>query len=121
MGKPTAGNAAVSRDESIVTGSEPGEVKHLSTRRKIKQTAIPLVVASERGTGQWSVEVKQNGLESPAKAGDSPVYVNVQKSLSKAGHVKSCLNLRGPSRKAKYYLETDSGQVPRGKGEKNPC
>ena len=40
---------------------------------------------------------------------------------SKAGHVKSCLNLRGPSRKAKYSLETDSGQVPRGKGEKNPC
>ena len=52
MGKPTAGNAAVSRDESIVTGGEPGEVKHLSTRRKRKQSAIPSVVASERGTAQ---------------------------------------------------------------------
>ena len=40
---------------------------------------------------------------------------------SKAGHVQSCLNLPGPSGKAKYYLATDSGQVPRGKGEKNPC
>jgi hypothetical protein len=40
---------------------------------------------------------------------------------SKTGHVQSCLNLPGPSGKAKYYSETDSGQVPRGKGEKNPC
>ena len=28
--------------------------------------------------------------------------------LSKSGHVKSRLNLRGPSRKAKYSLTTDS-------------
>ncbi len=39
---------------------------------------------------------------------------------SKAGHVKSCLNLPGPSGKAKYSLATDSELVPRGKGEKNP-
>ena len=38
--------------------------------------------------------------------------------LSRAGHVKSCLNLRGPSRKAKYSLDTDSELVPWGKGEK---
>ena len=36
------------------------------------------------------------------------------------GHVKSCLNLGGPPSKAKYYLLTDSEQVPRGKDEKNP-
>jgi hypothetical protein len=30
------------------------------------------------------------------------------------------VNQRGPSRKAKYYCVTDSEQVPRGKGEKNP-
>ena len=36
---------------------------------------IPLVVASERGTGQWLVQEKQNGMESPAGAGDSPVCV----------------------------------------------
>ena len=29
-------------------------------------TEIPQVVASERGPGQWSVELKQNGLEWPA-------------------------------------------------------
>ena len=30
------------------------------------------------------------------------------------------MNQRGPPRKAKYYCVTDSEQVPRGKGEKNP-
>ena len=38
-------------------------------------TEIPLVVTSERGTGQWSIRGKQNGLESPAIAGDSPVCI----------------------------------------------
>jgi hypothetical protein len=36
------------------------------------------------------------------------------------GHVKSRVNLRGPPRKAKYSWMSDSEQVPRGKGEKNP-
>jgi hypothetical protein len=37
------------------------------------------------------------------------------------GHEESHVNLRGPSRKAKYSCVTDSEQVPRGKGEKNPA
>ena len=41
-------------------------------------------------------------------------------SPSKTGHVQACLNLPGPSGKAKYYSATDSELVPRGKGEKNP-
>ncbi len=32
--------------------------------------------------------------------------------MSKAGHVKSCLNMGGPSSKAKYDLLTDSELVP---------
>ena len=32
-------------------------------------------------------------------------------------HVKFCMNLREPSRKAKYSWITDSELVPRGKGE----
>ena len=40
--------------------------------------------------------------------------------MSKAGHVESCLNMGGPSSKAKYTLPTDSEPVPWGKGEKNP-
>jgi hypothetical protein len=75
-------------------------------------TEIPLVVASERGTGQWFFEDKQNALESAAIAGDSPVCVNVERSLSKAGHVKPCLNMGGPPSKPKYSLVTDSEQVP---------
>ncbi len=44
--------------------------------------------------------------------GDSPVCDRNQKSLSRAGHVKSCLNMGGPPSKAKYSLVTDSEQVP---------
>jgi hypothetical protein len=35
-------------------------------------------------------------------------------------HVKFHVNQRGPPRKAKYVCMSDSEQVPRGKGEKNP-
>jgi len=40
--------------------------------------------------------------------------------LSRAGHVKAGSNLRGPSRKAKYSLATDSEPVARAKDGKNP-
>ena len=49
------------------------------------------------------------------KEGDSPVYeTNLIPSsiLSRAGHVKSCLNPPGPSGKTKNSRETDSEQVP---------
>ncbi len=55
-----------------------------------------------------------NILESMTKEGDSPVQVSVVFRvwhLSRAGHVKSCPNLRGPSRKAKYSQKTDSVPV----------
>ena len=38
-------------------------------------TEIPLVVASERGPGQWLGLINQNSLERLAKDGDSPVRV----------------------------------------------
>ena len=37
MRELNAGNAALSYNEHIVIGGEPGELKHLSTRRKRKQ------------------------------------------------------------------------------------
>ena len=40
-------------------------------------TETPLVVASERGPGQWPLVYNRNGLERPAIAGDSPVRVKV--------------------------------------------
>ena len=43
----------------------------------------------------------------------------VSRILSSAGHEKSCMNLPGPSGKAKYEPETDSVRVPWGKGEKH--
>ena len=55
--------------------------------------------------------------------GDNPVSeidTTLYGILSTARHVEPCRNPRGPSRKAKYSLVTDSEQVPRGKGEKYP-
>ena len=39
---------------------------------------------------------------------------------SSMGHVKPRVNQRGPPRKAKYSWVTDSEEVPRGKGEREP-
>ena len=56
-------------------------------------------------------------------AGDSPVDERGKltiRHLSRTRHVEAGLNLRGPSRKAKYSLATDSAPVARAKGGKNP-
>ncbi len=58
--------------------------------------------------------MNENILESLTIEGDSPVLVSVmiqEWHLSRAGHVKSCPNPRGPSRKAKYSQKTDSVPV----------
>ena len=57
----------------------------------------------------------ENALENAVAEGESPVSVRnccQERHLSRAGHVKSCLNPRGPSRKAKYFRKTDSEPVP---------
>jgi hypothetical protein len=63
-------------------------------------------------------------LERATVEGDSPVGEIMNHSIgifpSTAEHVKFRGNLPRPWGKAKYYLMTDSEQVPRGKGEKNP-
>ena len=54
---------------------------------------------------------KLNILESLTIAGDSPVSEwgkRTIRHLSRTRHVEAGLNLRGPSRKAKYSLATDS-------------
>ena len=45
----------VSYDESIVIRREPGELKHLSNRRKRKKTSISKVAASEMERAQTEV------------------------------------------------------------------
>ena len=50
-------------------------------------------------------------MERPTIEGDSPVFEGfnvLPKHLSRSSHVKPGLNPRGPSRKAKYSLMTDS-------------
>ena len=62
-------------------------------------------------------------LEWATTAGDSPVRPSVRppaRHLSRAEHVEVGLNLRGPSRKAKYSLATDSVPVARANDGKNP-
>ena len=61
-------------------------------------------------------------MEKPTEEGESPVHetqYNFSSILSKTGPEKSCLNPPAPSGKAKYSWETDSEQVPWGKGEKH--
>jgi len=63
-------------------------------------------------------------LECSTIEGESPVgdrRTSVRRHLSRAGHVKAGLNRRGPSRKAKYSLATDSEPVARANDGKNPC
>ena len=66
-------------------------------------------------TTTWQDRVKWNALERATVEGDSPVHdcrLKPSGILSSAGHEKSCVNQRGPSRKAKYSRETDSEPVP---------
>ncbi len=71
-----------------------------------KSTEIPPVAASERGGAQNLNQLvhQWKRLESRRVQGDTPVHKGAQavSSMSKAGHVVSCLNMGGPSSKAKY-------------------
>lgn len=71
-----------------------------------KSTEIPPVAASERGKAQSLNQLvcQWKRLESRTVKGDSPVHEDAQvvSSMSRAGHVTSCLNMGGPSSKAKY-------------------
>ena len=75
----------VPHDESIVMRGEPGELKHLSSRRKRKKKSIPKVAASEMGRAQTVMRAWRGSdcisggaysrtvLERPAVEGESPV------------------------------------------------
>ena len=68
-----------------------------------KSTEIPKVAASEIGLALKLYMRQAKVLERTAIQGDSPVAVSVYSvKSSKAGHVISCLNMGGPSSKAKY-------------------
>ena len=109
MGKPTT--FVVSCNEYIVTGSEPSELKYLSSWRKGNHRDS---LSSDERTGTRPMIVVHNekALEKATIVGDSPVSVNQQQSSSRAGHVQSCLNMGRPRSKPKYSLPTDSELVP---------
>ena len=61
----------------------------------------------------------------PAREGESPVVetttlLRETDNLSTARPEKPCRKQGRPRSKAKYDTATDSAEVPRGKGEKNP-
>ena len=61
-----------------------------------------------KNLGKW------NTLEKVIVEGENPVHDFLTKPsgiLSSAGHEESCVNLPGPSGKAKYSRETDSEPV----------
>ena len=100
----------VSRNEYIVTGSEPSELKYLSSWRKGNHRDS---LSSDERTGTRPMPAihNENDLEKSTIVGDSPVSVNQLQSSSRAGHVKSCLNMGRPRSKPKYSLSTDSEPV----------
>ena len=61
-------------------------------------------------------------LERTTIEGESPVNESLKDEVRKSTieHEKFGGNIGGPPPKAKYSHVTDSGQVPWGKGEKNP-
>ena len=65
----------------------------------------------------------RNVLEKHTIEGESPVYerqVEVSRIQSSARHEKSRMKERGPSRKAKYCLVTDSDKYREGKVKRTP-
>ena len=111
--------------KKIVKRVKPGELKHLSTRRRRKQSSDSVSSGERkrrspnRASGVEGpfkkAEGQTNGSGSPAAEGESPV-VEIRKPwkgiLSTTGHEESCRKQPGPSGKAKYSCMTDSEPVP---------
>ena len=122
-------NVYLSQNEHIVLARATQGTETSKYLEEKKEKSITLVVASETVEAQtcfrtgvvghlirsYKIALQLNNLERLAGEGESPVSEMKQSLrciLSTAGHEKSCRNQRGPSRKAKYSLLTDSEQVP---------
>ena len=122
-------NDYISQNEHIVLERATQGTETSKYLEEKKEKSITLVVASETVIAQTSfrtgvvghlirsykIALQLNNLE--RLAGESESLVSEMKQslrciLSTAGHEESCRNQRGPSRKAKYSLLTDSEQVP---------
>ena len=122
-------NVYLSQNEHIVLERATQGTETSKYLEEKKEKSMTLVVASETVIAQTrlrsgvvghlitekKVVLQLNNLERLAGEGESPVSEIKQTLrciLSTAGHEKSCRKQRGPSRKAKYSLLTDSEQVP---------
>ena len=117
MGKPTSMKSQYRIMNKQLYEGRPGELKHLSNQRKRKQQRFP-EQRRLKGEQPDTIQVtklyhSRMVLEKPNKEGEIPVYemMQTQVSKSRAEHVEFCLKMRGPSRKAKYYIVTDSEPV----------
>ena len=123
------GNPAVAIPSLLLGGVERTRGTETSQYpQEEKITMIAPVVASERARAQTAGVKAPRGVVGPStvwtqddsgtrwKARPQPLTRNrpddIRRHLSTAEHEEFCGNLRGPSRKAKYYRETDSAQVP---------
>ena len=126
MGQPAASSGGITPGVRRTRGTE---TSHYPEEKKTK--VIAQVVASERAGAQTGGVTATAGVEGPSikqakegrgtnwKVGPKEVKVlypkpeiAARRHLSSAEHEEFCMNPRGPSRKAKYYQETDSGPVP---------
>ena len=113
----------VSWRQSITSGREPGELKHLSSRRKRKQHVILWVAASENGRAQTSVRAcwgSDRGIDSTSLAErfweSRPERVKAPYGKTKRDEQypkyhetrETLWEVGGPPPKAKYSLVTDS-------------
>ena len=109
--------------EYIAMRREPGELKHLSSRRKRKQHVISKVAASEMERGQTGVRacrgsdrvidseiLMERFWESLPQRVKAPYMKTIGSGRiqSTARHEKPCGKSEGPPSKAKYSLVTDS-------------
>ena len=117
MGEPTNKKCQYRIVNTQLYEGKPGELKHLSSQRKRKQQRFPKqrrLNGEQPDTGRVTkLYYSRMVLEKPNKEGEIPVYemIQTQVSKSRAEHVEFCLKMRGPSRKAKYYIVTDSEPV----------
>ena len=75
MGKPGRGHARSSRAEFIGARKQTQGTETSKYLEERTSTETPLVVASERGPGQWQFGDNRKRLERRALVGDSPVRV----------------------------------------------
>ena len=92
--------------------SEPGELKHLSTRRKGHQRDSVSSGERTRTRPMLLLEFTRAGWKAGPQWVTAPYGYDQAEDSSRAGHVQSCLNMGGPPSKPKYSSATDSEQVP---------